>query len=126
MSVLSVKVGASFVDLPDPSYKCYKTVRNELTKADRNTLGDLIKERITLKTTIVVEWHGLTNTQKNLIMSATEPNLFKLRYLNMDEDNFLTATFYRGDDIELTGYGRFDGTKFARYDINMSLVEARD
>lgn len=126
MSVLSVLVGSSYIDLPTPAYKGYKTLRNELSKADRNTLGDLIKERITLKTSIEIEWHGLTPSQKNTVLSATSANLFKLTYLNLEDDMYYSAMFYRGSDLEITGYGRFDGTSFARYDITMSLVEARD
>lgn len=123
MSILAVKSGASYIELPDPAYKGYKTVRNELTKADRNTLGNLIKERIAIKTTIEVEWKGISKTEKDRIMSSTSANTFQARYLDMDGDEVRLGTFYRGSDAEITGYGRFSGSSFQYYDLKISLVE---
>lgn len=123
MSILAVKSGASYIELPDPAYKGYKTVRNELTKADRNTLGNLIKERITIKTTIEVEWKGVSKTEKDRIMSSTSANTFQARYLDMDGDEVRLGTFYRGSDAEITGYGWFNGSSFQYYDLKISLVE---
>lgn len=119
MSVLA----ASGTELPDPAYQGYTTVANELTKADRNTLGNLIKERIAIKTTITVEWHGLTASEKSTVMSATSGNTFSVRYVDMDDDGVKYSTFYRGSDVEITGYGRFTGGTFQYYDVKMSLIE---
>lgn len=123
MSILAVKSGASYIELPDPAYKGYKTVRNELTKADRNTLGNLIKERIAIKTTIEVEWKGISKAEKDRIMSSTSANVFQARYIDMDGDEVRLGTFYRGSDAEMTGYGRFNGSSFQYYDLKISLVE---
>lgn len=124
MSVLAVKSGGSYVELPDPAYQGYSTTGNELTKSDRNTLGNLIKERITVKVTISVEWHGLTATEKNRIISATGTNTFGVRYIDMDDDTVKTSTFYRGD-TEISGYGRFNGSTFRYYDVKTTLIEVR-
>lgn len=124
MSVLAVKSGATYVELPDPAYQCYSTTGNELTKSDRNTLGNLIKERITVKVTISVEWRGLTAAQKNTVISSTGGNTFSVRYMNLDDDTVKTSTFYRGD-TEISGYGRFNGSTFRYYDIKTTLVEVR-
>ncbi len=123
MSILAVKSGASYVELPDPAYKGYTTVANELTKADRNTLGNLIKERIAIKVTITVEWHGLTKAEKDSVMSGTSANTFSARYFDMDSDEVKYSTFYRGSDVTITGYGKFDGTKFSSYDVALTLIE---
>lgn len=123
MSILAVKSGSSYIELPDPAYQGYKTVRNELTKADRNTLGNLIKERITIKTTIEVEWKGLKKAEKDRIMSSTSGNTFQARYVDLDGDEVRIGTFYRGSDAEITGYGRFNGSYFQLYDVKISLVE---
>lgn len=123
MSVLAVKSGVSYIELPDPAYKGYKTVQNEWTKADRNTLGNLIKERITIKATIVVEWKGISKAEKDRVMSSTSANTFQARYLDMDGDEVRLGTFYRGDDAEIIGYGRFNGSYFQLYDVKISLVE---
>lgn len=123
MSVLAVSSGGSYVDLPDPSYMGYSTVPNELTKSDRNTLGNLIKERIAMKATITVEWKGLSAAQKNLITSATSGNTFSVQYFDVFDDTMKYATFYRGDDASVQGYGTFNGSRFQYYDVTLSLVE---
>lgn len=123
MSILAVQSGGTYIELPDPAYQGYTTVANELTKADRNTLGNLIKERIAIKRSITVEWHGLTKAQKDAIMSGTSANTFSVRYVDMDDDTVKYSTFYRGDDAEITGYGKYSGSSFQYYDVKISLVE---
>lgn len=123
MSVLAVGSGGNYIDLPDPAYKGYTAIWQELNKADRNTLGNLIKERITTKFTITAEWHGLTAEEKNLLLSSTDANTFSLRYVSTMDDTVGYGKFYRGSDLEVTGYGRFDGSRFQYYDVKMSLVE---
>lgn len=123
MSILAIQSGGSYVELADPAYMGYKSVANELTKSDRNTLGNLIKERITIKATIEVEWHGLSKAEKDAIMSGTSANTFSVRYFDVDDDTVKYGTFYRGTDAEVTGYGRFDGSSFQYYDVVISLVE---
>lgn len=123
MSVIAVQSGGSYVELADPAYQGYTTVANELTKSDRNTLGNLIKERITIKATLEIEWHGLTKAQKNAIMSGTSANTFSVRYYDVDDDTVKYGTFYRGSDVEVVAYGKFDGAKFQYYDVSLSLIE---
>lgn len=119
MSVLTV----GGVALPEPAYKGYTAIWQELNKADRNTLGNLIKERIATKYTISVEWHAMTSAQKNTIISATDPNTFTVQFLSMMDNQYRTGRFYRGSDLEITGYGKMTGATFQYYDIKMSLVE---
>lgn len=123
MSILAVQSGGSYVELADPAYQGYTSVANELTKSDRNTLGNLIKERITIKATLEIEWHGLNKAQKDAIMSSTSANTFSVRYFDVDDDAVKYGKFYRGTDAEVTPYGKFDGSKFQYYDVKMSLVE---
>ncbi len=119
---MSVLTAGSTV-LPDPAYQEYTTVANELTKADRNTLGNLIKERITIKATITVAWKGLTKVEKDSIVSSTSANTFSLSYLDLEDDSMSSGTFYRGSDMEIKGYGRFDGSKFQYYDVSCQFIE---
>ena len=119
MSVLT----AGSIVLPDPAYQGYTTSTEELTKADRNTLGNLIKERITEKVTISAEWKGLSKAEKDIIVSSTGANTFSLTYFNLDDDSTATGTFYRGSGMEIKGYGKFDGTCFQYYDVTASFIE---
>lgn len=123
MSIIAVMSGSSYVELADPAYMGYKTVQNEMTKSDRNTLGNLIKERIAIKATIDIEWHGLNKADKDRIMSGTSANTFKVRYYDVDDDTVKYGTFYRGSDVEVSAYGKFDGSKFQYYDVTISLIE---
>lgn len=123
MSILAVQSGGSYVELADPAYQGYTSVANELTKSDRNTLGNLIKERITIKATLEIEWHGLTKAQKDAIMSGTSANTFSVRYFDVDDDTVKYGKFYRGSDVEVMAYGKFNGSSFQYYDVKISLVE---
>lgn len=119
---MSVLTAGSTV-LPDPAYQGYTTKTEELTKADRNTLGNLIKERITEKVTITCEWKGLTKAEKDKVISSTSANTFSLTYFNLGDDSTATGTFYRGSETEIVAYGRFDGSKFQYYDVKTTFVE---
>ncbi len=119
---MSVLTAGSTV-LPDPAYQGYTTKTEELTKADRNTLGNLIKERITQKVTITAEWKGLTKAQKDAIISSTGANTFSLTYYDLETDGTATGTFYRGSEMEIVAYGRFNGSCFQYYDIKASFIE---
>ncbi len=123
MSILAVQSGGSYVELADPAYQGYTSIANELTKSDRNTLGNLIKERITIKATLEIEWHGLNKAQKDAIMSGTSANTFSVRYYDVDDDTVKYGTFYRGSDVEVVAYGKFNGSSFQYYDVSISLVE---
>lgn len=125
MTVLAVSIGGSYVELPDPAYNSYSAITNEISKADRNTSGDMIKQRINLKGTIDVEWKGLTASEKNTVIKMTDPNSFNLRYVSMMDDSIRYGQFYRGADLSIKGYGKYDtGTHtFAYYDVKCSLTE---
>lgn len=122
-SVLAVNVGGSYVDLPDPAYDNYKTYPNEISKADRNTLGNLIKQRITVKQSISVKWVGLTAEQKTQIVDLVGGDNFQLKYLCLENDQFQYGKFYTGNDMEIRGYGKFDGRRFTYYDLTATFVE---
>lgn len=125
MTVMAVSSGGAYITLPTPAYSTYSAISNELTKADRNVQGNLVKQRIAVKGTITAEWHGLTASQKNTLLSLTEPNSFNLRYVSMMDDSVKYGNFYRGSDLSVKGYGRYDESThaFAYYDVKCSLVE---
>lgn len=126
--VLAVQSGGSYIALPDPQYKEYSCVWEELTKADRNTTGFLIKLRIATKFTIEAKWVGLTAEEKNSLIELTNPNSFGLRFFDTMTDTYKYVSgseggFYRGSGYKINGWGRFDGTKFQYYDVEMSLIQ---
>lgn len=123
MSVLAANSTGQYIELPDPAYMAYTSVPEEINKADRNTLGNAIKERITIKATIEAEWKGMSAAQKNDIVRSTSANTFSMRYLDIFDDTVKYSTFYRGSSPSITGYGRFNGTTFQYYDVQMKFVE---
>lgn len=122
-SVLAVSSGGNYIDLPDPAYQSFSSIANEISNSDRNTLGNLIKERVNMKYSVRVEWHGINAEQKNRIISLTDPNSFDMKYLSIMDDQIHYGSFYRGNDLSILGYGRFNGTTFAYYDVVMTMVE---
>lgn len=125
MTVMAVSSGGAYVTLPTPAYSTYSATSQELTKSDRNVLGNLVKQRIAVKGTISAEWRGLTATQKNTLISLTDANSFSLRYVSMMDDTVRYGTFYRGADLSIKGYGKYNESThtFAYYDVKCDLVE---
>lgn len=121
MGLIAVQSNGAYVDLAPPS--AMSTVPNEIVKSSRNTLGTLYKYRIAVKTSIALEWWGVTSAQKTRICSLTEPNQFNVRYFDMSTSMFKYGQFYRGSDFTIEPIGRFDGSDFDHYRITMSLVE---
>lgn len=125
-----VESGGSYIPLPEPSYKGYSNVQNELSRSDRNVSGFMIKERVVMKHSFTLEWKGLTADQKNELLALTEPNSFGIKFFDVmtDQIKYISASaggVYRGNDLKLTPYGTFD-TKtntFPYYDVFMSLIE---
>lgn len=127
---LSIESNGSYIDLPEPAYKGYKNVVEELTRADRNIDGFLFKEHVAWKQTLEVEWKGLTAAQKNQIISLTNANSFGIRFFDMMTETFkyISASaggVYRGTGMVINGYGTFDTTtnQFPYYDLKISLIE---
>ena len=114
-------------EFPDPAYKGYKTVKQELVNADRTVSGRLIKNRLMepFKVTITVKWTALSDADKTAILEHTVANSFQVTYLDMETSTKELATVYRGNDLTIEGYGPYDDTtgKFKYYDISMSLIE---
>lgn len=125
MSVLAVLSNGSYLELPNPHYNTYSAVLQELNKADRDTLGTLHKYRIAEKMNITAEWSPLTAAQKNSLLAATSANTFQMRYLSTMDDTVKFGTFYRGSDLEVIGYGKYNAStrSFQYYDVKASFVE---
>jgi len=133
--------------MPNPAYRGYTTRKEELVKAKRNVsnvigeiidqalsdaeAGELIKHHIAWKWTIDVQWKGLSYAEKNLIMSLTGDEKFRVDFIDLDTDTKMTNfSMYRGTGQTVTGYGKLtkaneEGTiqRFQYYDISMSLIQ---
>lgn len=121
MALISVSTTEGVKELPTPS--AYDVIPNEITKSSRNTLGNLYKYRIAIKRSITVSWNILTPEQKNLVLSATQPNKFRVTYFDSSTSTYLSGSFYRGNDLTITPVPPFKDGEFRYYSVSMSLTE---
>lgn len=69
----------------------------DISKAERNTRGTMIIERIATKDKLEMSWAHLTRSQLSLLLNAVKPTLFEVTYMDPETDAFRTSTFYAGD-----------------------------
>lgn len=79
--------------LPTPSD--YSVSVEELSEAERNANGNMIKEHIGYKRKISLSWPFLTQDEIQQAFSATSKNFFQVTYID-PEYGETTKTFYAG------------------------------
>lgn len=121
MKMLAIESGGSYVDVATPS--SYQTVREEIVKSSRNTLGNLYKYRINEKMTITAEWAVLSSEDKTALLNLTSSNQFNVRYFDLTDSTFKYGTFYRGAGYSVNPINRFSGEDFKWFTVSMELVE---
>lgn len=124
-ALISVESSGTYIPLPPPSV--YEATPNEVVEAERTVEGDMVKERITIKRSIVLEWPNLLSAQSTQVAALTSPNTFRVRYFDPETKTFQYGMFYRGNDYEhkplQSADSRWDGSGFKRWVMSMSLVE---
>lgn len=123
MAIIAVLSNGTYVDLPTPAVDGYQCIPNEISKASRNTLGNLYKYRIAVKRSITVNWVALSPVQKASVLNLTDGNSFQLKYFDPQEGDYKYGKFYRGSDLKIEPYPPFKNGEFRMYDISMSLSE---
>lgn len=123
MAMISILSDGTYVDLPAPALDGYECTANEISKASRNTLGNLYKYRIAVKRSITVSWKALTPAQKDTVLTLTSANSFQVRYFDFEEADYKYGKFYRGSDLKVRPHAPFKNDEFRLYDITMSLSE---
>ncbi|MEH7503293.1 DUF6711 family protein [Neobacillus drentensis] len=83
------------VDLPTPSD--YGVGVQDISKAERNALGNMLIERITTKRTVDISYSYLDASDLSTILQAVSPTFFNLTYLDPVTNSNRTASFYCGD-----------------------------
>lgn len=122
-TIIAILSGGNYVDLPTPAVDGYKCIPNEISKASRNTLGNLYKYQITVKRSITINWKSLTPAQKNSILTLTKGNSFQAKYFDFEDATYKYGKFYRGSDLEVKPYPPFKNGEFKMYDITLSMSE---
>jgi hypothetical protein len=82
------------VELPTPSG--YMPSFEEISKADRNARGTMIKEVIAFKYKLEVSWKMLTQSELTKLMNVKRKNFFTLEFIDLDSGKPRTGIFYAG------------------------------
>lgn len=88
-----IKVGTT--DLPTPSDMSIGVM--DISKAERNTNGLMIMERIATKQKIEMTWKYLSATELSTILKAIKNTFFDVTYTDPVENASRKGTFYVGD-----------------------------
>jgi len=83
------------VEMPDPSGMEIGIM--DISKAERNARGTMIKELIATKRKIDISWEVLNQTQMSKVLNAVNKNFFQVTYTDPVTANERTGTFYVGD-----------------------------
>ncbi len=108
------------VALPTPS--SYTPDFEEISKADRNANGDMIKEVIAYKYKLNVTWKMLSQEELTKLMSVKRKNSFTLEFIDMDTGKPRKGQFYAGtpsDNAMDYKNGRVENW----LDIKMNFIE---
>lgn len=103
------------VDFPSPSD--IKIGVQDINKADRNTKGTMILERITTKRKLDLSWKFMTAANLAIVLNAVSGTFFTVTYTDPVTNALRTGTFYAGDrtvgvmDIR-AGVTRYEDIKF--------------
>lgn len=82
------------VVLPIPSG--YIPSLEEISKAERNANGTMIKEVIAYKSKLEVTWKMLKQSEMTKLMNVKKKNFFQLEYIDLETGSHRTGTFYAG------------------------------
>lgn len=107
------------VDIPTPTE--YKMDYEEISDADRNANGLMIKEAITYKYKLNLAWKVLDPSEMTKLMQAKNKNFFQASFINL-ENRRETRTFYAGTP-SATGMQYKNGRIVKWLDITMNIIE---
>lgn len=67
------------------------------SSAGRTEDGKMHKNRIGSKVAISLSWHNITSADVSKILKAFEPEYIRVNYLDPEEGDYTTKTFYVGN-----------------------------
>ena len=107
------------VDMPAPTD--YEIDDEEISKADRNAKGLMIKESIAFKIKLNLKWKMLTQSDMSKLRRVKHANFFKVSFIDLDGIR-KTKTFYAG--TLSAGKMIYKNGKVVYWDdVSMNLIE---
>jgi hypothetical protein len=112
-----ITIGGQAVATPSE----FSVTINDISKADRNALGNLTIERIATKRTIVLGWAFLNQSDTSNVLGLVSATSFSVTYPDPQTGANRTSTFYCGD--RSLGLIDFQGGVPRYKDIKFTLIE---
>lgn len=107
------------VDIPTPSD--YLVGIMDISKAERNAAGTMVIDRVATKRKLELKWNYLTKENLSALLRALEPVFFTVEYLDPQDNEVKTGTFYAGD--RRAGALDYRNGNIRYKDISVNLVE---
>lgn len=106
-----------------PSMTAYSVQISDVDgESNRNAKGDLVRDRITTKYKLNLEWEYLTPLECSDILNAVEDVFFEVEFVNPKTGGYTTATMYVGDREAPLAFFNDDGELLWK-GLKFNLVE---
>ncbi len=93
----------------------------DISKAERNTLGTMVIDRIATKRKLELKWNYLSKEKVSELFKAVSPIYFEVEYIDPEDNVTKTGTFYAGD--RRAGALDYRNGNIRYKDISVNLVE---
>jgi hypothetical protein len=107
------------VTIPTPSN--YQVGIQDISKAERNANGKMIKERIATKIKLELSWSYLSATEVSSLLQKVSGESFAVEYPNPQTGTLETGTFYSGD--RTSSAIDYQGGVMRWKDLKMNFIE---
>lgn len=107
------------VVLPTPSE--YQVGIMDITRAERNAAGDMVKDIIATKRKIELRWNYLSREDTSKVLRLVSSNFFTVEYIDPQEGDWRTGVFYCGD--RTVGALDYRNGRIRYKDLRFSLIE---
>jgi len=93
----------------------------DISKAERNSAGTMVIDRIATKRKLELSWKYLSKENLSILLKALSPVFFTVTYLDPEDNATKTGTFYAGD--RKAGALDYRNGNIRYKDIGVNLVE---
>lgn len=107
------------ITIPNPTD--YTVGVMDLSQATRNARGNLVVERIATKRKLELSWDYLNKESLSKLLKLASPVFFQVEYIDPQDNNFRTGTFYAGD--RKAGALRYKNGNIYYKDVKFNIIE---
>lgn len=85
------------IDIADPMTLTWDIYDLDSEEAGRNQLGEMFRDRVTVKRKLNCTWAAMTNEEISVLLKAMDDVFFTIRYPDAHDGTYREGTFYVGD-----------------------------